>query len=120
MEDPPSTMKVSSLSHPLHICTNVTGNLSINVQYILYRSVRIYTQRILLSSLATERIFNYSFLLNLKMSCSSRTCSLFILNGNQSTKKLYYINYLHYITLLWYFATCTAYITVVYILQLAL
>ena len=41
---------------------------SINAQYILYKSVGIYTQRILPSNLAVEQLINYSIFKDLNSS----------------------------------------------------
>ena len=70
---------------------------------------------------AKERLINYCIFQNLKISCSLRRYAQIIPHVSQSAQKLHYIT-LYYITLVWYFATCTVYITLHYygILQLAL
>ena len=82
----------------------------------MYRSLGIYTQKVLLSNSAPECLINKSifFLKNFKISCSSRTCTPFNLSGSQSAQTLYYFT-LYYIILF-------IYITLHYygILQLAL
>ena len=67
----------------------------------------MFTQCILPSNLAKERLINYSIFLNIKVSFSLRSCTLFRPPGCQSAQTL--IICLHYITLLGHFATCTVY-----------
>ena len=67
-------------------------------------------KHILPSNSAKECLINYLIFQNLKCTCSLRACSQFIPHGCQSVQTL------HYITL----SLLLHYITMVYILQLAL
>ena len=58
---------------------------------ILYSRMGIYMQRILPFNSVIEHLIKLAFFKNFKVSCSSRTCTPSVPQGNQSAQTLHYM-----------------------------